>query len=370
MISTNFKLEIRNRNLDLVKIFNKVKSCNWVWLYSGGCGRCQIQIACDIDNFIKYFSPDFDVRIFLYENNEDVIYYRGYIDGIKPLESPGEKSVALTINGYFSKLKRTRINDTISNLEISEAIKYILDNYIVPLGDISYDEEDIDLTSFVLDTLTFDTDAGSALSTLVDLAGGYEWGIDREAKFFFKKSSSVITKTLKYRKDFTNFNEYDDYGSIINQIVIKGGSGFEDTINNTESQNLYGIRTQIISNSAITTSAVSQQYGTKELSEKARISRRLTVKVTKDKGLIENSLPIGRVALIKEPVSTEKKYNFGGKYGDGTIYGGMPSYKFEEIKYILGDGGISYDINLGQPRSDVALEFNKLRYEIENVRNS
>ena len=310
----NYKVELRNKNFDLVKILNKIMtSCSWEWNETGGCGSAQVMLSIDPDDIKDLITPEAEIRIFLREKETDsfTLFYRGYLESYKPSDLVPNSRVQLIANGYSTKLKRARVDRTYTNTEVSAIVEDILTQDVLPITAITFDSADIELTDFVIDSITFDTDAASAIRTLSLMTGSknYEWGVDRDLKVFFKKPLETIVHTVRYRRGVISYNEIEDYGGIVNRLVIKGAGSFEDTVNNTESQSSFGLRSQTFVNSAISTTAVSQQYGSGILSEKARIQRRVSVKRVKIIKLYEDTTPVGRMAVVKEPVATARKVN-------------------------------------------------------------
>ncbi len=83
----------------------------------------------------------------------------------------------------------------------------------------------------------------------------------------------------------------------------------------------------------------------------------------------EATPPVGRLAVVQEPVATARKYVVP-IYGDGTRYGGLASFIIKKIKYVLfSNGSFNADFNLGLARPDLANELRQLQFEIENVSN-
>ena len=369
-----YKIELRNKDFELIKILNDtMTSAFWEWNDIGGCGRAGIRLSINPDDIKALVSPEYDIRIYIRANQTaaDVLYYRGFILGYKPIDTAPSSSVQLIIDGYSAKLKRARVNRTYENMEISAIVKALLDSDVLPITSITYEEADIQETNFVIDSITFDTDAANALRILATTAKDYEWGVDRDLKFFFKKRSSTIIHTVRYRKDVHLYDELEDYGGIQNRLIIKGAGSFEDTVNNIESQTNYGLRSATITNSAISTNALSQKYGTGILAEKARIQRRVAVKKVKVEKLYEQNIPVGRLAVVKEPVAAAQKYGAAiAIYGNGILYGGLPSFIIAKIRYsLLSNGSFNAAFNLGQPLPDIATELKLLASEIENIGN-
>ena len=376
MLNPNeYRINLNDRNFDLVKVLTKVaKKVSWQYDLKGGCGQCTIDLAMDPDDMEEIISADYDVQIFMEDAFSGTnLVYRGYVETEKPVE--GEtKSVQLQVFGYSGQLRRVRVAKTYEGMEISTIIKDILDTYVLSDTGIIYDDADIETTSFSVDKVVFDCMADAAIKTLAGLDGRMEWGVDRDRKFFFKVRSSEIRHILRYKIDVDRDDTINDYGSIINRLYIKGGKNedgvqFEDTINNSESQALYRLRSRIESNSAILTSSVSQRYGAMILAAEAQIQRRGTIKLTKSKRFFEETVPVGRTCLVGEAIPSVKFYGDDDAIYGSFKYGGLASYEIGKIMYEVGDEGMSVNINVGQARPDVAEYIKRLEFEISQIRN-
>lgn len=365
---STFTVELRDKNFNLVRILTKkIKDISWVYNRIGGCGNCDISISISFEELTNYIKPDYEIRIFAaLAGTSAELVYRGFVEDYRPKISIPD-GVRISTSGYFGQLKRVPVIRTYTNMEISAIIKDILDQDILPNTSIFYEAANIEESGFVVDTIEFNTMADDAISTLARLAGNFEYGVDRNLDFYFKEKSTTIKHFVRIKKDVKNFDEINDYSNIINRYIIKGKDGFSDTVDNTESQTLYGIRTKIISNSAITTTAVSQRYGSMLIAESARIARRASINIVNKNALFESSVPIGKLTILKVPISTKTKYG-AGKYG-AFKYGNLISYDVENINYSLGDIGLNAKIELGQEQPDITNQIEQLNFELNQIRN-
>lgn len=369
-----YSIELRNKDFQLIKILNKdVNKLIWEYNRLGGYGRCSLILPVDYKELDAFMNPDFDIQIYL-PNEDDTagrLVYRGYAENYRPMAINPDK-VTLQFFGYIGQLKRIRINKTYTAQDINVIIKDIIENFVSVDTSIVFDESLITGPSFVVDTITFDETADGALRTLADLAGTAEWGVGSDRKFFFKERSNEIKHFSRFKVDINKLDIMNDYSRIINRLVIKGGSDFEEIVNNTESQAAFGLRTEITSNSSITTSSVAQQYGTSILLEKAAINSRANLSIVKNRKLFEETIPIGRISIITDSVQPSKQYNDADAiYGNlGVIYGGQQSFQIDKIKYKLTSGGTNVVMNIGQARPDIALQIRRLEFEIDQIRNA
>ena len=369
-----YTVELRNKDFQLVRVLTKdVGKLTWEYNRIGGYGRCSLILPIDYQELDSFINPDFDIQIYLpnEDNTGNKLVYRGYAESYRPMAVNPDK-VTLQFFGYIGQLKRIRINKTYTSQDINVIIKDIIENFVAPDTGIIYDETLIAGPSFVVDTLTFDETADGALRTLSELAGTAEWGVGSDRKFFFVDRSSDIKHYARFRVNVNKLDIINDYSQIINQLIIKGADDFEEAVNNTESQTQFGLRTQITSNSSITTSSVAQQYGTSILLTKASINSRANLSMIKITETFEASIPMGRISVITGTVQPSKQYNDEDAiYGNpGIIYGGQRSYQIDKIKYKLTSGGTNVVMNIGQARPDIALQIRRLEFEIDQIRNA
>jgi hypothetical protein len=365
------RIELRNKYFDLIRVLNKEAS-NVSWDYNriGGCGASMMNLEV-VE--LPEVGADYNIQIRLEDGQGGTnLVYSGYVESNRPVVDV-KPSVQLKAFGYSGQLARVRVNETYANVEVSVIVKDILDTYVLPDTSIEYVDVDIEPTGFSIDSLPFDCMADEAMKTLAEIAGGVEWGVDVNRKFFFTKKSDAIRHYLRYKIDVAKFDPLDDYGAIINRLYIKGGKvggvQFEDTANNSESQGRYGLRSQIISNSSIVTSSVSQRYGTMMLADQAKVQRKISIKVKINTRFFEQTIPLGKISIIAETITQARKYGDSDAIYGKFKYGGNQSFEIDKISYKLIDQGTEVTINAGTARPDVAEEIKKLEFEIQQLRN-
>lgn len=362
-----YTVELRNKNFDLVKVLTKdVKDLSWDYDRIGGCGRCSISLAL---SELENISADYDVQIRLEDGaGATRLVYRGYVESYRPVMDIKDQ-VQIDVFGYVGQLDRVRVNHTYTNQEISVIIKDILDTYVKPNTSIDYAVADIEATSFTVEEIVFDDLASDVLKTLADLAGLMEWGVDRELNFFFKRQSDSVNFYLRQGINIKKFDNLDDYGAIINRINIKGSDLLDETVNNLESQAAYGLRTQIVSQSSITTASVAQQYGASILAEKAKINRKTTIQIINNTQFFEETTPLGKVSILGGTIQQAKQYGDDDAIYGNFKYGGLPSYQINKMTYKLTGAGTSVNMNAGYSRPDIADEIKKLEFQLNQLRN-
>ena len=369
--TTKQRIELRNNDFELIKVLTKdISKLSWEYHRIGGYGRCTLVLPVDYQDLDSFMNPDFDIQIYL-PNEDDTgenLVYRGYAESYRPVTLNPDR-VTLQFFGYVGQLKRIRINKTYTSENVNAIVKDVI-NFVSGSTGIIYDETLIAGPSYVVDTITFDETADEVLKTLAGLSGAVEWGVGSDRKFFFKERENSIKHYSRFKLDINKLDIINDYSQIINRLVIKGKDDFEDTANNTESQGNFGLRTQITSNSAITTSPVAQQYGTNILLEKAIINSRANLSMLKNRKLFEETIPIGRISILTTTVARAKLYNDDDAIYGKVSYGGQQSYQIDKIKYKLSSGGTNIIMNIGQSRPDIALQIRRLEFEIDQIRNA
>lgn len=366
-----YTVELRNKTFDLIKVMTKdVKGLTWDYNRIGGCGACTLQLAL---SELADVGADYDIQIRLEDGQGATnLVYRGYVDSERPVVDVNN-SIELRAFGYSGQLGRVRVKETYTAQEVSVIVKDILDTYVLPETSIIYDAADIEASTFTVDSIEFDTMADSALKTLAELAGSIEWGVNRNRKFFFKAQDNDVRHYAKYKIDVDKYDNINDYSGIVNRLYIKGGKvagvTFEDTVNNTESQTNYGLRSEIVSNSSIVTSGVAQRYGTMVLADKARVQVKATIKIAKSTRFFEETIPVGKINIIGTSVALAKYYGDSDAiYGDFR-YGGVSNLQIGKITYKVADEGLDINMTAGFARPDVAEQIKKLTFEIDQLRN-
>lgn len=339
---------------------------SWEYNRLGGCGGFNFQVPI---KFCRELTLGLNFNVKVYRRNPSTqdydLWYQGRIEN-KVHDVKGEDEVInISGMGYQSALKDVYIDADFSSQEVSVIVKNLLDNYIVPNTDITYDAGDIEATTFTPGTLQFNTDALSAMQTLADLVGTREWGVDRNRKFFFKARSSSVGFRYPLFKNILNFSLDNTSKEIANRIIViggeTGGSPFTATYNDLTSQLKWKRRDKVIQNSSITTSQVAEQFANAQFSEFNDVSRRCRLELLEER-LIENTLPIGLFQIIPDLISYGQM-----KYGT-FLYSGLFNLQVNRVSYRMDDvGNLKISMELGQLRPSIAEDISQLEYEIDQL---
>lgn len=369
-----FRVELSDKQFNRLEYLeDEIYGLNWEYARLSGCGAFGFNLPRSLCEE-KYLSGDFNIKIKRRNpstGNYD-LRYQGLIERKEPVIRGNQEYVSVEGHGYGVQLERIRLTKTYTSDEISVVVKDILDTYITPYTDITYDAGDVEATSFTADKLEFkNASAYEALRTCAETAGGVEWGVDRDRKFFFKaRGTSVNFRFPATGGQLTNYSYEDDFSAIVNFVYIQGGEvggspyTFDD--NDAISITKYGRREKVIQNSAIVTQTVAQQFIDATLAEYKDVVRRSRANLEDYETLIENTTPLGLLLpKVRGVFYGEKEY--------GTfLYSGRISFQINRIAYAMVNNGADLNISLalGELRPDEAEYLSRLENKIEALRTT
>ncbi len=369
----NFLLELRDRNFNTRERLDlEYQDLRWSFSRIGGCGEFSFSLPRKKFEE-RSITGESNIRIY-YRNpstNSHELRYQGLISNKVPQIAGNTETMEISGHGYQVQLKRIYIdNATYTAIEASDLIKSILDNRIIGYTNISYDSADIEATSFIFDSITFNDYAISAIQKIADTVGGMEWGVDENRKFYFKARSTTLGFRFLAGQNILNFQDNQDFEEIINQIIVQGaqtgGTYFTaGPYNDTGSQDKYGLRTRIIQNSSVTTSAVAQQLAEATLREFKEVIRKASCQLVNYDAQIESTLPIPLFAEISRKVKYGQK-----KYGT-FLYSGIVGRMVNRINYsVTNNATLRVSVDLGQIRPSLAEQISQLEYQLEQQRSA
>jgi hypothetical protein len=370
MVAPNrYAIELRDKGFFLkARLEPYATSVKWEWNRTGGCGRCTLTVAGDYNRF-KVNSDD-DVRIYL--PNADLtseLWYRGYVESVAPVINGGQQSIQIECNGYFGWLSRMIIHDAgeeleYENMEISAIVEAIITNFIAPASSVTLGT--VQASRYSIDRLNFKSQASDAISTLIDLVGTVECGVDEHLAFFWYNQGQEIADRFFLGDKVTKQNDRFDFKNIVNQIYFEGGKvgdvAYKRSGGSVSSQNRYGKREVIVSNGSIVTDATAQQYISGMLKQDAKPKRQMGITVMNLNRRIERNKPMGLFtirdsSIAQDPPIYGTTANGGSNIyygtrlhgGSGRYYGGVSSYSVDRVSYTLSpqDGRVHADIQFG-----------------------
>ena len=364
------KVLISDRSFNVIdQIENEIQSLRWGYGRIGGCADFSFDMPVRFaqDNNLGL---NFNIKIYRRNNSTSAydLWYQGRIES-KDYKVNGEQEViSIKGSGYQSQLSDIYVERTYASQEISTIVKDILDNDIVPNTDITYSASDIEATSFTPDSIKFNNSAVDAFRTLADITGTREWGVDRNRKFFFKARGATVNYKYPMGNKVTVFEGDNSSKDIVNRVIVQGGdvagTPYTATYDSVQSQAKWKRRDKTYQNSAITTSAVAQQFANSIFAEFSEVIRRARIEILEE-ALIENTTPIGLFRLLPKAATYGTRY-----YGTG-LYCGPIDYQINQVGYSLDDNGVlKISLQAGQLRPSVAENISQLQYQLEQIRSS
>lgn len=363
-----FEAELRDKNGDLKSMLTSKQVTGWEYLRTGGCGQADVstsfKIGGDFDNSI---APGDELRIKI----DNQLRYSGKLLKVGRSIKSGQEGINLTFYGYISELSDVIVNETYEGMEISDIVKDILDNYVVGVKRVIYSASDIEETSFSVASVVFNHDALSALKFLADLAGDFEWGVDINKSFYFKKRDTNVRRTYHIGREIYDYEELEDHEAVKNVVNVFGsGSSVVPlaSISSAGSVSSFGRKEVNIFQSSIVETSDANRLGLVNVKNTDNKIRQIQVRMKQDDYFVEESHPLGATTIVFEPIRVPKKYGNNFKYGRNEKYGSLKRDQIASIRYTMVGGGmdillvISQDIpNVGDQQKQVELQIQDLQ---------
>ena len=368
-----FRLEIRDREFVTRHILDS-EYMNLSWSYSriGGCGSVGFELPRKRFEERAITGGD-NIRLY-YRNTETDVYdlwYQGLVEEKTPTLRGNSETISFQGHGYQSQLSDVYLNNlTFTSLETSAIASAIIGTYVDPVKDINYSAGLIATTSFTPSSITFNETALSAITKLSDLAGSVEWGVDKDRNFFFKQKSSEIGFRFVDGTHINEFQDILDFKEIANEVYVQGAQTggtyhFFGPYSELSSQAKYGVITNVISNSSITTSDVGAQFATSYIADKSEVSKRASCSLIDFSGLMESTTPIKLFAEIG------KRFKYGQKKWGTGLYSGIVSRLINRINYSLtNNGSLNIRLDLGQLKPNIAESIKGIEYELQQQKQA
>jgi hypothetical protein len=365
-----FRVELRDRNFNVLEILDN-EFIDLAWSYSriGGCGEFSFRLPRKLYEE-KAVSGDFNIRIYRRNSVTKVydLWYQGLIETKTPNIRGNSENIEISGHGYQSHLKRIYISQTYTNLEVSQIVAAIVGTYVEPYTNVDYEAAMISTSSFTPDKMEFNTDALSAIQTCADLVG-YEWGVDKNRDFYFKDESHSVGFRYPLGGNIKDFQEQQDFSSIVNRVFIQGaqsgGTYYTNTYDDLLSQSKYGLRTKPIQNSSISTNAVGAQFATATFSEYREVVRKASCSLIGINAQIEATTPVPLMMVI------DREITWGEKRWGTFLWSGRVERQINRINYsVNNNGALSISLDLGQLRPTIAEELSRIEYSLEQQRSA
>lgn len=234
----DYRIAILDRSGYILRFLRKdVDGISWEYRRDGGCGNMTLSLRSRFDDYGD-IEADYEIQIWIVEPNgadyEKV--YSGYVYDIIPsLEE--KESVVIRCAGYSTQMDRvvvvrddgTGITDLpynqvpiSTNLDNTYAIvNDIIENYVAKKTDIIYDRTLIDEVTYAPDEFNVGDSASKLIPELAALAGNYEWGVNKDKKFFFRDKSIERTHNFIVGDDIVSYRPQESFSKIKNRVILK-----------------------------------------------------------------------------------------------------------------------------------------------------
>ena len=217
------------------------------------------------------------------------LWYRGYVSEIQETREAlsGDVNV-LRGHGYVGQMGRALITASYAATKAESVVGDIMLNRgVTSKTSIVFCGTNVDTTSVSVTDMQFrNTPADRAISQLADLVGTREWGVDRQAAFFFRARRDPATapasayETFISGKDLTNISITNRGDALINSVFVEGGVEQGKVIIvesvNSQSQVDYGRRETYVTAASFVNSTDAAQMGASIVAEKAAIRNEVT----------------------------------------------------------------------------------------------
>jgi len=238
-----YRIELQDNHGNKIEyIESYINSVSWSFKRFGGLSDCNISIIKPYNNY-GIIKPDY--RILIYVNDPGAyiyqLIYQGYITDKTIVYGVTDK-IDLKIAGFSTQLSRIVIGrkepySPAYGTPIHEILKDMFDKYITPHTDIRFRTGYVDVISdYTPDKFEFQGKAIDAIDYLAKLAssdvnGLFEYGVDKNRDFYFRKESEVETH-FWLNANTTGFTEMESWENIKNRYIVKN-TYYTDTFERT-----------------------------------------------------------------------------------------------------------------------------------------
>lgn len=209
----------------------------------GGCKTCFFTIVDPPASMEAKNLSLYDVQIWIDPGPGISVWWRGFIE--TPEEVLGDTmNIRISASGYSRRLERISVLSlgfpvedggvrftrtdatTIARSLISRA-------NAIGMG-LTVSDVTAPLSGFVIESIQFNGSVFDALTTLGQLAGESEWGIDANKTFWFLPTTTVIDRQFFRGKDVAGFERSYGSRSMINRIHLIGRDDYRVTLEDTD----------------------------------------------------------------------------------------------------------------------------------------
>lgn len=219
----------------------------FAYLQDGGCADFSFTLG---EEFIRA-TIGYNYRVELCFYNQPNPWYSGFITKLP--EKGTDKRQTYSGYGYAKQLSWIRVNEDDLAEEVADIIEDTIDDYIVTNTDIVKDSDKLDSPIYQMISNIYwnRVPASDLFEKLRQLAGDYEWGVDEERDFYFRRISTQVFENFWIGKHLDTFKGTEDPDSVRNKLYVKcgrltDGSDYVFYVEDATSQAAYGLREDVI----------------------------------------------------------------------------------------------------------------------------
>ena len=323
---------------------------------STGCGDCTLTFNKLPSTAELNYMQRIDIHLF----GDQYPWYSGYILS-RPVDGTTEDTYTFKAHGYYNKLADQYLFETYQNIDPGDIVRDIAQKAEASEG-LIFNDSKIMNAGYTLEKIVFDgVSIKDALQTLADFSIDYVFGVDEYRNLYFKPRNTDINEQarLTVGKHISGYVPTWDASKIVNWARIKGGNVNDEgeawlaTVEDKESQALYGLRQAVWTLPEAYSVEDAQRWGQSRLNQYSSPTRSAKVSGVQ----LDYPMPDGTFYVRK--MSTD------GNAEIRTLDGSTSEYPITKITYkITPEKGITADLQLGEP------SFQLDRYLLEQERNA
>lgn len=355
-------IRLFNRYGDLQKVLDNKAIVSWEYNRKGGCGQGSCQIPTPDDSLEHAIRPGAFLRVYM----DEEVRYTGRLIRSSRMIGKGVQDLNLTFYGFLIDLSTLIVSATYVGQGVKDILIDILDNYVLPYSDVSYNASDIDDPGYSVEDLVLNHTVKDAVTLLANLSGSVEWGVDSSRNFFFKLTDRNIKNVFLIGKDITQFTEERKDDEIINSLNVFGAEGATVTIESSLSIATHGKRQANLFETSISSGTDLFRLGYNYLKNTASSRRSIKFSLNEPDIFIERTRALGACAVSVLPIRLLPKYH-QFKYGTSKKYGNLKRDQFSNIRYTIQGGGINADITLLDDVPNVGDLQKRVEFEIKDL---
>lgn len=301
------------------------------------------------------------VDIFLF--NDAVPWYSGYVLK-RPIKGTTESTYTFSGYGYYNALENVLVFGTYENKDPGDIVRELARLAEERIGTI-YNSTKIINANYIISKLVFEgVTLKDALSKLSNFAIDYVYGVDEQRQLYFHPRTTKINEQARFwvGQHINTYVPTWDASRIVNWARIKGGKVDDEgeqwlaTVEDKESQEKYGYRSEIWTLPEAYDTADAQRWGESQIQQYKEPTK--SAKITG----IRLEYPNADGSFNVRKLSTD------GMAAINDLNGDMVTYPISKLKYtVSADGGISCDAELGDQLTSIDKYFAELDRNAKNA---